>query len=64
MFGHFIVIVNIINNLKLKMLIGTKFKLKHKIKINFIKKIYVFRLVLGLEVQSKGKIKLFLIVLI
>ncbi len=64
MFGYFIVIASIINNLKPKILIGTKFILEHKVKINFVKKIYIFRLALGLEVQSKTKTKLFLIVLI
>ncbi len=50
MFKYFIVIVNIINNLKLKILIRTKFILKHKIKINFIKKTYIFKLALELKI--------------
>ncbi len=50
MFRYFIVIANIINNLKLKILIRTKFILEYKVKIDFIKKIYVFKLVLGLEI--------------
>jgi hypothetical protein len=37
------------------MLIKTKFMLKYSIKINFVRKTYVFRLALGLEVQEKAK---------
>ena len=49
--------INIINFLKLNILIKTNFILKYSIKINFIYKIYVFKLALKLKTIKKTKAK-------
>jgi hypothetical protein len=54
-FMHFIILTNIINDLKLNMLIRIKFMLKHSVKINFVRKTCVFRLALELKVQREAE---------